>query len=82
MGRYEEWRASTLRVFRSKRTWGPGERLVLGGPGVADLTDCQVGAPCCGTEACLGGQAVRRNSSVGPCARQRLRYMGRYIEYR
>jgi hypothetical protein len=39
MGKYEAWRRSNLRVFKSKLVYQPGEQLELGGPGLADMTD-------------------------------------------
>lgn len=43
MGKYQEWRHSSFRVFKSKRVYAAGEQLQLGGPGISDLTDMLVG---------------------------------------
>jgi hypothetical protein len=38
-GLLADMRAQTIKVYRSKEIWFPGQKLVLGGPGLAGLTD-------------------------------------------
>ncbi len=39
LGQYDKSMKQTLRVFKSRQIYLPGEVLVLGGPGLAMLSD-------------------------------------------
>ncbi|KAJ9530221.1 hypothetical protein QJQ45_023513 [Haematococcus lacustris] len=41
LGKYAAWKRSSMLVFKSKKAYGPGDQLELGGPGLADMTDLQ-----------------------------------------